>query len=399
LPGETGLTHRKPLRIPEPPFIGTYSVDRHLWSRLLHDMHRIKAGLCLGVLTLAISTAVVGQNSSSLSQAAASGLPKPSFVLHDKNLRPQRPHTTLGSDGSFTISAGTSMIQVSSLSFSLDGKLLAVGSTPGIVDVWNLETRQKVRAFEGGTAVALSPDGRILEKDGKGIEIIDMPSGEVKRTIPWSSGIGSADHTIQDVTFDPTGTQILVASNGQDLKVFEVTSGALIATLTNTRRGKFSPDGSLVIGGYYRHLMTWNAKNWQVVRDLPNGPDYVTTVAADPADDIEVVGGPNSARLLKLTTGTQLGTLGDGFSNFAAISNTGSLIFTYTSSGFAIWDATGRLLCLKRGNGYYTMAVSPDNHWLAAAPSNQLTDVAVWDLPELIAACSSDAGAAGSQPR
>ena len=353
--------------------------------------------LYFGVLAFVTATAVLGQNSSSLNQSAASGLPKPSFVLHDKNLRPQKPHTTLGSDGSFTISAGTSMIQVSSLSFSSDGKLLAVGSTPGIVDVWNLETRQKVRAFEGGTAVALSPDGRILEKNGKGIEMIDIASGEVERTIPWFSGVGSADHTIQDVTFDPTGTQILVASNGQDLKVFDVTNGALIATLTNTRRGTFSPDGSLVIGGDYRHLMTWNAKNWQVVRDLPNGPDYVTTVAADPAHDIEVVGGPNSARLLKLTTGAQLGTVGDGFASFAAISNTGSLIFTYTSRGFAIWDATGRLLCLKPGSGYYKMAVSPDNHWLAAAPSNQLTDVAVWDLSQLIAAC--DAGAAGSQPR
>src|SRR5438876_1969156 len=33
---------------------------------------------------------------------------------------------------------------------------------------------------------------------------------------------------------------------------------------------------------------------------------------------------------------------------------------------------------LFRSNGYYAMAISPDNHWLAAAPSNQLTDVAVW---------------------
>lgn len=54
--------------------------------------------------------------------------------------------------------------------------------------------------------------------------------------------------------------------------------------------------------------------------------------------------------------------------NFAAISNTGSLIFTYTSRGFAIWDATGRLRCLKPGDSYYTMAISPDNHWLVAAP-------------------------------
>jgi len=361
-------------------------------------MRTIESTFCLCAIALAISTAVASPWLSQR-QDPSSGLPKPSFVLHDKNLHPEKSHTILGPNGSITISAGTSMIEVSSLSFSADGKLLAVGSTPGNVDVWNVETKQKLRAFKGGTAVALSPDGQILEKDGNGIEIIDMASGRVKRTIPWSSGMGSEDHTIQSVSFNPSGTQILVASNGQDLKVFDVGNGALLATLTNTRRGTFSPDGSLVIGGDYRHLMTWNSTKWEVVRDLSNGPDYVTAVAADPAKDIQVIGGPKSARLLKLTTGAQLGLVGDAFTNFAAISNTGSLIFTYTSHGFAIWDATGRLRCLKPGNSYYTMAVSPDNHWLAAAPSNQLTDVAVWDLTELIAACSSDAALSHDQPK
>ena len=75
------------------------------------------------------------------------------------------------------------------------------------------------------------------------------------------------------------------------------------------------------------------------------------------------------------------------------------IVFTYTSRGFAIWDATGRLRCLKPGNSYYTMAISTDNHWLAAAPSNQLTDVAVWELSQIIASCSSDMGGTGSQPR
>lgn len=358
----------------------------------------LACGLGLLVAAYLAATFVAGQNSSSQNQAA-SGWPKPAFILHDNSLRPEKAHTTFGADGSFTVSAGTSLIQVASLSFSSDDKLLAVGSTPGIVDVWNLETRQKVRAFEGGTAVALSPDGQLLEKDGKGIEIIEMASGALKRRIPWSSGIGPEDHTIQGVSFNPSGTQILVAANGQDLKVFDVTNGMLLATLINTRRGTFSSDGSLVIGGDYRHLMTWSTKNWQVVRDLPNGPDYVTTLAADPTHDIEVVGGPHAARLVKLTTGVQLATVGNGFTNFAAIDDSGPQIFTYGSRGLAIWDATGQLQCLRAGNGYYTMAISSDDHWLAAAPSNQLTDVAVWDLTEVTAGCGSGAVVSGGQDK
>lgn len=122
----------------------------------------------------------------------------------------------------------------------------------------------------------------------------------------------------------------------------------------------------------------------------------MTTVAADPAHDIEVVGGSKSARLLKLTTGAEIGVVGDA-TNFVAINNDGSLVFTYTSSGFAVFDAMGRLRCRKPGDNYYTMAISPDNHWLAAAPSGQLTDVAVWDLSHVIGPCSSDMGSSISQ--
>src|SRR5215467_4025944 len=143
-------------------------------------MSSLKPLLCLGPFLVAISAVVVGHNCGTQKQEAALGLPKPDFILHDKSLRPEKPRTILGPNGSFTVSAGTSMIEVSSLSFSADGKLLAVGSTPGIVDVWNLETKQKLRSFKGGTAVALSSNGRILEKDGNGIEIIDLPSGAVK---------------------------------------------------------------------------------------------------------------------------------------------------------------------------------------------------------------------------
>ena len=49
-------------------------------------------------------------------------------------------------------------IEVSSLSFSRDGKLLAVGSTPGIVDLWDVENNKKLRSFQGGSSV--SPDLR-----------------------------------------------------------------------------------------------------------------------------------------------------------------------------------------------------------------------------------------------
>lgn len=76
------------------------------------------------------------------------------FTLHDASRKEEKPRTVLGpmttdkqgkatGSGSFAVYGGSSMIQVSSLSFSADGKLLAVGSTPSIIDVWDVEKRQK----------------------------------------------------------------------------------------------------------------------------------------------------------------------------------------------------------------------------------------------------------------
>src|SRR5262249_18021097 len=161
------------------------------------------------------------------------------------------------------------------------------------------------------------------------------------------------------VRFNPSGSQILVASNGQDLKVFEVDTGALVATLKNTRRGTFSTDGSLVFGGSNGHLMIWNAKNWEVLQDLPNNTGSVTSGAADSQHDLAPIGGWESARIIKLTTGAEITKL-ESSANFVGINNTGTLIFANTSRGLAIWDATGHLRCLKPGNGYYAMAISPD---------------------------------------
>lgn len=355
----------------------------HPCVRLSRDMKR---ELALVVAALLISMPGVSQISFSSAHERRFELPKPAFILHDGKLHSQKAYTAFGPNRSFAVYAGTSVIQVSSLSFSADGRFLAVGSTPGIVDVWDVGARRKVRAFRGGTSVALSADGRWLAKDGNGIELVDMRSGKVERTIPWPN---DSDHTVETLSFDPAGRWLLVATNGLDLKAFDVTTGSLLATLTNTRRGVFSSDGSLVVGGDYRHLVTWNTENWQVVRDLPNGPDYVTTVAVNSAKDMEIIGGPNSARLLKVATGEELAKIGEGYTNFASFIRAGSKILTFSGTGFAIWNSDGKLECFTPANGYDEMAVSPDDRWLAAAPDKQLTDVAIWNLKDVLAACTS----------
>jgi WD40 repeat protein len=340
----------------------------------------ILAPLCLPFLMLA----------QTQPPTPAKAFPKPDFVLHDVGRKEEKPRVVLGpmktdsegkATGSFAVYGGSSLIQVSSLSFSGDGKLLAVGSTPSIIDIWDVETRTKVRSLAAGTAVALSPDGHILASDGKGIEVWDLPSGKLRKTIKWTGG------TVRGLSFDNTGTRLLVTANGENDTVFDVTGGQLLATLSNTQEAKFSRDGSLVIGGNAKHIIVWNTKDWTQVRDLPNGPDYVTRFAVYPEKDLIIVGGPKSARLIRLSSGEEIAKIGVGYTNFAAFDQSGSLIFTYPSSGFAILDTAGKQLCGTPDLGNGTVALSANDRWLAAAPVNGGTDVMVWNVQALLAAC------------
>lgn len=198
----------------------------------------------------------------------------------------------------------------------------------------------------------------------------------------WSGG------EIRRLAFDNTGTRLLLSANGKEDTVFDVTTGHLLTVLKNTQEAQFSRDGSLVIGGNSKHLIVWSTKDWSQTHDLPSGPDYVTRFAVRPDKNLVVVGGPKSARLVRLNSGEEIAKVGEGYTNFAAFDQTGSLVLTYTSSGFAVWDTTGRRLCGQSDIGNGTMSLSANDRWLASAPVGKITDVTIWDAQALLRACS-----------
>lgn len=349
---------------------------------------------------------LLAQNQPTAPQRGARSFPGPDFILRDKDLKPQKGGVLLGpletdgkggTKGSFAIYGGSSLIQVGSLSFSGDGKILAVGSTPGRVDLWDVENRKKLRTLKGGTTVALSANGRLLAKDSNGIELCDVATGKSVRTIPrvLKTSKPGVQNTIENLLFNPAGTLLDVAANGEEDSVYEVSSGQLIATLTNTRRAQFSADGASLIGGNAKHLIVWNTKDWSKVSDLPNGPDYVTRIAPFPKKDFVIVGGPKAARLLRLSSGEELAKVGIGYTNFAASNQIGTLIFTYTSSGFSVWDTSGKQYCSTPDIGNGSVALSADDRWLAAAPVNGGTTVMIWNVQNALDVCGVPASMQG----
>lgn len=196
---------------------------------------------------------------------------------------------------------------------------------------------------------------------------------------------------IKQLEFNASGNLLLVSSNGENDLVFDVSSGQLVATLTATQQGQFSRDGAFVVGGNAKHLIEWNTKDWTKVSDVPNGPDYVTRIAAFPERDLAVVGGPKNARLVRLSSGEELAQVGQGYTNFAAFSDDGTLILTYSSSRFGVSDTTGKQYCYKEDLGNGTVALSADGRWLAAAMVNGGTSVAIWNLKSALGVCGGPA--------
>jgi Anaphase-promoting complex subunit 4 WD40 domain/WD domain, G-beta repeat len=347
----------------------------------------------LVIVTSCLSSIIFAQSQAPKQQEAARPFPDPDFILQGENIRQGKSGVVLGptesdgkggTKGTFAVYGDSSQIQISSLSFSADGRLLAIGTTPNRVELWDVEKRAKLRSLTTGTTVGLTSDGHLLATDGNGIEIWDVSSGKMQKRIPRTSK--QAENVVDNFTFNAAGTLLDVTANGDDDAVYDVSTGKLVATLTNTRHAQFSNDGSLLIGGDDRHLVIWNTKDWSTVRDLPNGPDYVTTIAAFPEKDLVVIGGPKMARLLRLSSGEEVARVGLGYTNFAAFSQNGSLIFMYPSSGFGIWDTTGKQYCVKAHLGNGTAALSAHNRWLAAASVGGKS-VMVWNVQSALSAC------------
>ncbi len=312
---------------------------------------------------------------------ARTDFPRPDFVLHNPKFKVEKPKAVLGADNTIAFYGGTDMVQVSSLSFSNDGSVLAVGSLPDLIDVWDMGKRTIIRSFKGGTTVALSADGKQLAKDGSAVEIVDISSGKTLRTIPLVGGF------IKQLSFDPLGKLLLVSANGEDDKVFDLADGRLLSDLKNTQLGRFSRDGSLVVGGNAKHLIVWNTRDWTVRSDLPNGPEYVATIAADTDRDLVLVGGQATARLRRLSTGAEIAQAGVGYTNFAAFNQDGTVLLDYSGDNFGVYGSDGRKYCAEPNLGSNVVALSSNDQWVAMATGRKGTDVMVWSFKRIIAGC------------
>ncbi len=313
---------------------------------------------------------------------------------------------------------------ITSLAFSGDGRLLAVGRDTNIartdtVKLWDMVNGQMLRTLSGNRRtvndVAFSGDGRTLASGG-GIEIklwdagtgrlirelddnggqVDilvysadgrlLASGERNGTIRlWDAASGARlrelkghERTIGALAFSPDGR--MLASGGWDQKVrlWNCATGAEARVLSghtqNVTAVAFSPDGRLIASsGLYQQVILWNVRTGQTVRTLPafsgSASFRVNSLAFSPDGKVLTAGiaplasDVGGVLLWDVSTGKLKGKLpGASSATSVAFSADGSLIAAGgTDTTVRLWDAaTTELLA--------SLLSVDEQDWLVVAP-------------------------------
>ncbi|UCC61798.1 MAG: protein kinase, partial [Anaerolineae bacterium] len=207
---------------------------------------------------------------------------------------------------------------VRDLAFSPDGRKALSGSNDRTVILWDLETGQEIRRFSGHAgwvrAVAFSPDGRTMISGGFVGDFVDAVEnpGEL---ILWDLETGQEIRRfeghpsgVQAVAFSPDGGTVL-ASSGVFGTVFPEYSLILWDLETGESVHRFdvdhdnfslaiSPDGSTALSGDNNsNVYLWNLETGEKTQTLEGHQAVVTAVAFTP-DGRRAISGDWEGRLI-----------------------------------------------------------------------------------------------------
>ncbi|OYQ61720.1 hypothetical protein B9G53_25910 [Pseudanabaena sp. SR411] len=233
------------------------------------------------------------------------------------------------------------------VTISPDSKILAGGNSERIIELWNLQTNQKLRTLKGHT-------GRVY-----------------------------------DVNFSPDGKRLVSGSDDRKVIIWEVATGKILHALEGHQEriytAIFSPDGKMIASSSGdRTIRLWNAETGKPIRTLSE-KSWVYDVSFTPDSKVLTSGSKDGAiRLWNVETGKALKTLVESGSAVRSIvySNDGKNIASAMEDHTVrLWDGgTGQLKEVLTGhNGeVHTIAFSNNGNLLASGSADKT--IRIWFL-------------------
>jgi len=281
-----------------------------------------------------------------------------------------------------------------SVAFSSDCKLLVSGSYDKTIKLWDIVTGREVRTFLGHTdivkSVAFSPDGRqiVSGSSDKTIRLWDVATGrEIKNFLTKN------EYDANYVSFSPNGKLILSGSNGADstIQVWDIAANKEIWNSGDKFRYTvesitFSPDGKKILSGYHDGTI----KIWDITTglDIITISGYTTGVksASFFIDGKQIVNNSNwQIRFWDVTTGRENRVFPDD-TDIINLSPDGKQVLAGSSStfgynAFRLWDvANGQVIKTFQGypDGLFALCFSPDGK--QALSGHHGGPVRLWDV-------------------
>jgi RNA polymerase sigma factor (sigma-70 family) len=277
---------------------------------------------------------------------------------------------------------------------SPDGKLVASGSTMGVIQLWDAATGEEVRPTGGHRgwvwSAALAPDGTALAtgcSDGT-LRLWDAATGKELRRLQGGGNV---------VAFTPDGTALVAGGPDKVVHLWERATGKelrrFVGHTAEVMAVAFAPDGrTLATGGADATIRVWNSatgeelRRWQAhgrqVLHLRFSPDGKALASGGVFDSDVVLWDPATGRELKRLKGHA-----NMVRNLAFAPDGRALASSGRADTIHLWDvATGKLLrqfdrpATRNGRtrDVFQLAFSPDGRTLVSGEEDGA--VRLWEV-------------------
>ena len=338
-------------------------------------------------------------------------------------------HTFFGCEPQYKDKCKRKQDDVTSVSFSPDGKTIVSGGYGGKVKLWNLKDKQpkisRKNKHRGSiTSVSFSPDEKIIastshdrtiklwSRDGKLIKTLQghngvvssvsfTPDGKTLATASWDGTIkiwkpdGQSiitpkhNKSVSSVSFSPDSKILASGSDDNTIKLWN-RDGQLLKTLSKHTKGvnsvSFSPDGkTLASGSDDNTIKLWN-RDGKLLKTLSKHTKGVNSVSFSPDGKIFASGSDDNTIKLWNWDGQLLKTLSKHTQSVKSVSfspDGKTLASGSDDNTIKLWNRDGKLLKTlgKHKSSITDVSFSPDGKTLASA--SQDSTVKLWSLKSL----------------